>query len=413
MSAVPNLKIDLHDPAFVDDPYPEYRRQLLEHPVYFDPSWGLWFWTRYEDVRWAFSDPRLAAGHVDMIADRAAAATESGLDVADYLKLLGGMMTFLDRRDHISVRGVVTGVMARATETWPEIIERLVADRLAALDGRTEVDLVPEFCRHIPLTVICESLGIPGSVREAYQRWASDYAHLLGVPPPDRWPALANAGNTAARELSALFSQLIADRRKRPGDDLLSQFERAFGDAGMPDEALISMCVNFANAGHFTVIDQLANACYQLLCHGSRRAQLGQDPAAWRAAVDELMRFDPNPQFSIRLARAELEVGGERIPKGAWIAVCLAAANRDPAVFEVPDRLEVSTRRTPHLTFGHGPGYCLGRDLAREQMAAAMQGLWRRFPALALSPERPAIRRWDCLMFRGFASLPVILGGPR
>lgn len=405
-----NNPVDLDDPAFVADPYPRYRVLRTEEPVRFDDHWNLWILTRFADVRRAFTDSRFAAGHVDLIAARSAERGVPKEEVADYLRLLGDMITFRDRRDHVRARGFVADVLAAATASWPGIIERAAAELLDRMEARAEPDLVRDFARALPSTVICESCGIPEEDRAAYQQWASDYAHFLGVPRPALWDRLSRAGNAAARSLRGYFARLIEARRKDPGDDLVSLFVRAFGERGMGDDALVSMCVNFANAGHFTVIDQLANAFHQLLIHPDERARIDDTPEGWLAAVDEAMRFDPNPQFSIRFAVEEIEIGGRRIRRGDMVAVCLAAANRDPEAFDDPERLDVSPRKTRHLTFGYGPGYCLGSELARRQMAAGLRAVFERFPGLAPAADRPAVRRWDCLMFRGFASLPVDLG---
>lgn len=190
-----------------------------------------------------------------------------------------------------------------------------------------------------------------------YQGWAVDYAHFLGVPKPDSWERLALAGNAASIRLREYFEQLIGERKKRPGDDMISYFVSAFQDAGLGDDGLVSMCVNFANAGHFTVVDQLANAIYQLLGHREQRDLLSRDPKRWPAAVDEAMRFDSNPQFTVRFAIEDVDIGGQRIARGDTIAAGLGAANHDPEVFDNPDRFDVSASRANHLTFGFGPGY--------------------------------------------------------
>lgn len=399
--------IDLDDPAFVADPYPRYRALRSERPVWFDERWDMWILTRYQDVKSSFTDRRMTAGHVDMIAGQ---ITSHGIGVErvqDYLKVLGDMITFADRGDHARVRGMMAGALARATADWPELIARTAGELLDRMTSAGDMDAVRDFARPLPLTVICESCGIPASDRETYQAWATDYAHLLGVPRPGSWERLALAGNAASVNLREYFQQLIRERRRRPGQDMVSHFVAAFQDAGLGDDGLVSMCVNFANAGHFTVVDQLANAIYQLLGQRAQRDLLAREPDRWPAAVDEAMRFDSNPQFTIRFAIEDLELGGQKIARGDTIAAGLAAANHDPEVFENPDQLDISPPRANHLTFGFGPGYCMGSELARQQMALGLRALFERFPGLSPSRERPPVRRWDCLMFRGFDALPV------
>lgn len=399
--------IDLDDPAFVADPYPRYRALRSEQPVCFDERWDMWLLTRYQDVKRSFTDRRMVAGHVDMIAGQ---ITSHGIGVErvqDYLKVLGDMITFADRGDHARIRGMMAGALAGATAGWPEIIARAAGELLDRMSRREDMDAVRDFARPLPLTVICESCGIPESDREMYQGWATDYAHLLGVPRPGSWERLALAGNAASVNLREYFRQLVGERRKRPGQDMVSHFVSAFQDAGLGDDGLISMCVNFANAGHFTVVDQLANAIYQLLNHRGQLDLLAREPDRWLAAVDEAMRFDSNPQVTIRFAVEDLELGGQRIAKGDTIGAVLAAANHDPEVFESPDQLDISLPRVNHLTFGFGPGYCMGSELARQQMALGMRALFERFPGLAPSQDRPPVRRWNCLMFRGLDALPV------
>jgi cytochrome P450/predicted RNA methylase len=403
--------IDLDDPTFVADPYPRYRALRSERPVWFDERWNMWILTRYQDVKSSFTDRRLVAGHVDMIAGTIANSGVGLERVADYLELLGGMITFKDRGDHARIRGMTAGALAKATANWPAIIERAARGLLDRISSTEEFDAVTDFARPLPLTVICDSCGIPESDREMYQGWAVDYAHFLGVPRPDGWERLALAGNAASIQLREYFKQLINQRKKRPGNDMISYFVLAFQDAGLGDDGLVSMCVNFANAGHFTVVDQLANAIYQLLGHREQLDRLARSPDRWLAAVDEAMRFDSNPQFTIRFVTEDLDIGGQRIAKGDTIAAGLAAANHDPEVFENPDQFDISLPRANHLTFGFGPGYCMGSELARQEMALGLRALFERFPGLSLSRRRSPIRRWDCLMFRGFEKRSKILTG--
>lgn len=401
------LSVDLDDPTFVADPYARYRALRSERPVWFDERWNLWILTRYQDIKNSFTDRRLVAGHVDMLAGTVAKSGGGVERVKDYLELLGDMITFKDRGDHARIRGMTADALAKAAVRWPAIIERAARDLLDRMSASKDMDAVAHFARPLPLAVICESCGIPASDRAMYQGWATDYAHFLGVPRPDDWERRALAGNAASVNLREYFKQLIADRKKRPGDDMISYLVLAFQDAGLGDQGLVSMCVNFANAGHFTVVDQLANAIYQLIEHREQLELLARSPDRWPAAVDEAMRFDPNPQFTIRFALEDLEIGGQSIARGATIGAALAAGNHDPEVFENPDRFDITRPRVHHLTFGFGPGYCMGSELARQELAMSLRALFERFPGLSLRSDRPPLRRWGCLMFRGFDSLPV------
>jgi cytochrome P450 PksS len=258
----------------------------------------------------------------------------------------------------------------------------------------------------MPATVIAEMFGLPAADHGKFRHWADDMARFFGGSVRDT-AADAVAANTAAIELERYFLKLYEARKVEPHDDLMSLF-LAGEDAGRLSAAeVVNQCTMILVAGHVTTIDQLSNGVYELLRHEGEWDRLVQHPELVKPAVEEMIRFDPSVTLIMRVATADLTIGAKDIKAGQLVLLALASANRDPAVFDNPDRFDIARMPNKHIGFGVGPHQCLGMSLARMELESALRALLKRFPRLHLDPERHPVRKIESLTFRGFARLPV------
>jgi cytochrome P450 len=225
-------------------------------------------------------------------------------------------------------------------------------------------------------------------------------------------PDVIERGRRATGEMADFFRRLIEERRRGPGADLLSGLVEAeeAGDRLTEDE-LLATCILLYVAGHETTVNLIGNGLLALLRHPTELRRLREDPGLLSATIEELLRYDGPVQRVGRIAAVDAEVGGVRIGAGSLVVGLLGAANRDPAQFRDPDRLDLGRDQSRHLAFGSGIHYCLGAPLARLEGQVAIGTLVRRLPALALAVERPVWRPSSTL--RGLEGLPVIVGSPR
>ena len=216
----------------------------------------------------------------------------------------------------------------------------------------------------------------------------------------------ARAANEAVRRLERYFRDLLQERQRRPGDDLMSLLLEGQAEGRLTAEEVTSQCILLLNAGHLTTMDQFGNTVLALLKHPGQWRRLRDEPALVRSAVEEGLRYDGAVLLLQRIAREDLRLRGQTIRQGELLFLSLGAANRDPEMFSEPDRFDVCRTDNRHLAFGVGPHLCLGMTLARRELEVALGRLVQRLPRLRLA-ERPVRRRADSLLFRGLEALPV------
>ena len=384
-------------PEFVADPYPTYRRLRTEDPVHHNPL-GFWVLTRYEDVMATLRDPRAVKEPI-----AAFVAARFGAPVPS----LGLSMLDRDPPDHTRLRGLVSKAFT------PKMIERLRPDVQAIVDGlldRVEgagsMDLIEEFAYPIPVTVICRMMGVPAADHERFKGWGLDIARGLDaiMLPPDSEVARRSVAGRHA--LADYFRELIAERRSTPRADLLSDLIAA-EDAGdrLSEQELLATCILLLIAGHETTVNLIGNGTLALLRHPDQLRLLRERPGLIVGAVEELLRFDGPVQRTARIPSEDLTIGDRTIPKGELVMPFIGAADRDPAQFSDPDRLDITRTENRHVAFGLGIHFCLGAPLARVEGQIAIDTLLRRMPRLALATDRPAFR--PSLTLRGLEALPV------
>jgi cytochrome P450 len=385
-------------PEFVEDPYPTYRRLREEDPVHQSPL-GFWVLTRYEDVVTSLKDPRLIKEPI-----AAFVAARFGLTVPP----TGMGLSMLDRDppDHTRLRGLVSKAFTpRVIEQLRPHIQGIVNRLLDKVEGEPGMDLIEQFAYPLPVIVICEMLGVPVADHERFKGWGLDIARGLDaiLLPPDS--PVAERSMHARHALAAYFRELIAERRAAPRDDMLSGLIAAeeAGDKLTEDE-LLATCILLLVAGHETTVNLIGNGTLALLRHPEQRKRLQQDPGLITTAVEELLRFDGPVQRTARIPSEDVTFGGRTIGKGEMVMPFIGAADRDPAQFPDPDRLDLGRSDNRHIAFGWGIHFCIGAPLARVEGQIAINTLLKRQPKLALGGT-PQHRQ--SLTLRGLTTLPV------
>ncbi|AQT76086.1 MULTISPECIES: cytochrome P450 family protein [Streptomyces] len=392
------------DPAFLADPFPLYRQLREEGPVRRVVAAGgldAWLVTRYEDALAALSDPRLSSDVRDASDPRLLAQ----LPGTERESMLSNMLRS-DPPDHTRLRRLVSKAFTarRVAQMRPRIqaVTDSLLDRIAPA-GRA--DLVADFALPLPVTVIGELLGVPPDDRLDFQRW-TDRMIMRGAEPPD--PAVVDE---AWQHMRAYVTGLIGDKRAHPGDDLLSGLISARDEERrLSEDELIAMVFLLLAAGYITTVNLIGAGIAMLLAHPGQLALLRSRPELLESAIEEFLRYDGpvNPGIA-RFAREDVEIAGTAVPRGATVLIASAIADRDPARFPDPDRLDITRQDNAHLAFGHGVHYCLGAPLARLEGNIAIGTALRRLPGLALAVEPDEIR-WRPGGLRGPLSLPVTFG---
>ena len=394
---------DPFDPDHRADPFPAYRELLERAPVWWNDKFGEWVLSRYADCEAVLRDPRWSSN-----PEHLTSRVELGaMDLRSTMRDLDtGILLFLDPPDHTRLRRLVSQAFTpRSIERLRPRIQELVDGILDELAGEREVDLMPTLAYPLPVIVICQLLGVPAEDRALFGPWSSDASRLLDGEVDLE---TANRGVVAVMQLINYLNGLIEERRRRPRDDLLSALITAEEEGDKLTESdLRAVVVLLFIAGHETTMNLIGNGILALLRHPDQLARLRDDPGLDASAVEELLRYDGPVHFTARIATEDLEVGGHHVPKGQQVVTLLAAANRDPARFEDPDRLDLARPDNRHLTFSGGMHYCLGAALARVEAQVAIGSLVRRFPGLALADPHPPYR--DHVVLRGLQELRLSL----
>jgi cytochrome P450 len=391
---------------FRQDPYPVYERIRREHPVY-RSSQGIWYLTRYVDVDAALRDLRLSKDHAWM---RRWYARQTGREDLDRLRdRFGRSMLHADPPDHTRLRKLANkAFVVRRTEGLRPRIEALVDELLdAAVAAGPAMELIGALAYPLPLTVICELVGVPPGDHHRIRTWSRQLVNQTkAVLTPDAGQPACQHIEQAADEFEEYLRDLMGKRRAEPADDILSALVAvAESDDQLTDSELISTCYLLLVTGHETTANLIGNGTLALLRHPDQLRRLQQDPTLIRSAVEELLRYDSPVQKVTRIVVGQVEVGGQTLGAGEFVSPVLAAANRDPDCFPDPDRLDLGRADNRHLSFGNGPHFCLGAPLARLESEVAIGALVRRLPALRLDTD--ALEWRPKPAFRSLERLPV------
>ena len=375
-------------PEFHADPYPFYHRLRDEDPVHQTPM-GFWVLTRYDDVVTVLRDPRFGReGFAPLLT-----AVYGGN--ADQQSLPRSML-FRDPPDHTRLRTLVNRAFTpRVIENLRSRIQQIVEQLLDRAQDAGAMDVIADLAYPLPVTVICDMLGVPPGDRDRIRQWSADLARSLDAIGLPADPEIVERGRSARHALGDYFRGLIPERRKRPQADLLSLLIAAEerGDR-LSEGELLAMCI------------LLGNGMLALLRHPEQLTRLRSEPALIQSAVEELLRYDSLVQRTARMTTVAVELGGRKIDEGSMVVAAIGAANRDPAHFADPDRLDISRRDNHHIAFGFGIHFCPGAPLARVEGQIAIGALLRRMPGLRLQVLTPEWRESSTL--RGLKALPVM-----
>jgi cytochrome P450 len=368
------------------DPYPGFAAARADGPVVPDARAPRWLALSWEAANQVLRERRLGRLWEDRVpAERFAA----------FNALHRHQMMENEPPEHGRLRGAVARVFSRGQVERLRPLVQSVAEELLDVAG-PRFDLIADYAEPLPVTVIAELLGVPVTDRHLLRPWSQAIVRMYEV---SRTAAVEDAAIAAATEFAAYLRRLVAAGPR--GDGLVAQLA-AHGE--LSEDELVASCVLLLNAGHEASVNALGNGMVTLFAHPAELARLRAEPDLLDTAVEELLRFDAPLQLFERTAKQDTEVCGTPIPAGATVAALLGAANRDPATFPDPDRLDLARDPNPHLGFGAGLHFCLGAPLARMELRIALETLLRRHPTL--TPAAEPTRR-PTFVLRGYHTIPV------
>jgi cytochrome P450 len=401
--------IDFSDPAIQANPYPVYERLRAESPVVFNETTNSWLISRYDDIVAILNDSRISSARVD--ATFRVLPEDVQRELEPLRQVLSQRMLLTDPPTHTRLKNLVMPAFAaRTSERRRERIQEICDSFIDRLDITGTFDIMQDFATPLPGWVIGDVLGVPVDRQQQFSDWSHDQVRIYDRPGTvhDR-VAVMRRGQASMLAMKAYLEEIIEQRRREPADDVITMLVQAeeAGDRLTNDEMVV-MVVAILVGGNNSTAHLIGNAILTLLRQPEALARLREDPSLIRPAIEEVMRFESPVQSTSRVAKEAIEIAGQTIEPGSNIHVLLASGNRDEAQF--PDPTEYIIDRSPnrHLTFAHGPHYCLGTSLARTITQTAVLSLLTRFPDLRLASETPD---WnDGFSFRSLKTLPVTRG---
>jgi cytochrome P450 len=393
----------LFGPEMLADPYPYYARLRSADPVHWADQFGGWVLTRYADVITVLRSPNASAERTAVARQRVGPEFQTLYDARS------SSMLNADAPRHTRLRLLVNKAFTPGTvEGLAPFIRTFVDEVLAAAQARGRMDVMAELAFPLPATVIAEMLGVPPTDRDRFKQWSDDSTAAAGNLPANLSPDVLRKAVAAFEELQTYFRGIIAQRRAEPRDDLLSALVRAQEEGDrLSDEELLANSVLLLNAGHETTTNLIGNGTLALLRHPDQVRRLRDDPSLIPAGVEEMLRYDSPVQFTSRILKADVELGGKVLRAGQTVLLLLGAANRDPEQFPDPDRFDVGRAENKHVAFGLGSHFCLGAPLARLEGRIVFEALLGRAPGMRLDGPPPRYRQNFNL--RGLESLQVTL----
>jgi len=381
---------------FIDDPYPYYAALRAHDPVHAMPAGVLL--TRYEDVLAVYRDPRASS---DKKIEFKPKLGDSLLYEHHTTSLV-----FSDPPLHTRVRRLIMGALNQKAIARMEIdVVHLVDMLLERMAAARDVNFIDSFAAEIPIEVIGNLLNVPRSDRAPLRGWS--VAILSGLEPT-LTPEMLERGNRAVSEFLEYLKNLVAERRRKPGDydtDVLTRLIQGEQDGErLTEKELYHQCIFLLNAGHETTTNLIGNGLWLLLARPEELARLRAEPALVPTAVEEMLRYEGPIQLNNRRLKATMEIGGKTLAEGTSITIAIGGANRDPAQFPEPDRFDVGRKPNRHVAFGQGDHACAGMNVARMEGRVAFGRLLARFPKIELAGEPERDRR---IRFRGFRNLPI------
>lgn len=386
---------DPFEAGFRDDPYPALHGLRDRDPVNLTPV-GTWRISRYDDVAKVFRQAKIS-----MTLSNGESPNFDPLDKR------GSFLEFMLNKDdpeHLRLRRLAMLTLnAKTARLMEDEVRLTVAEAMDAALARGGMDIVPHMAHNVPSRMVCKIMGIPECDREKFNEWtaARTNAFFAKFLPPEVQQRTRDAGEAMAD----YFEALLPERRKNLGDDLISTMIRANDDADqLSDDALVIQAIGIIIAGYETTIGLIGNGMRALIDHPAQMQKLRERPELIDNAVNECLRYDTPILFNWRVLSEPFEIGGKTLPTDAVIWQMLAAANRDPARFEDPDRFDIERKDVAHQSFGGGVHHCVGNALARMEARHAFGAFVERTRGLRIEKGR---LEWSHSFFRVMASLPI------
>lgn len=396
--------IPLFGPEMLADPYPLYHRLRAVDPVHWSDKFNAWILTRYDDVAAGLNDLRLSSDRSALLRDLAGNRAE----LEPFFSFLARRMILVDPPKHTRLRALVSKAFTpHVVEAMRPHIQQLVDGFLDAAQAKGGMDLIHDFAFPLPATVITELLGVPAEDRDQLKSWSDDFVVFFSTHPGNVSLEQYRKALASMQAMVAYFRAAMPRIRAagRPGLLLTMAAAEDTGDQ-LTEEELLANANLLLVAGHETTTNLIGNGMLALLQAPEQMQKLRDNPALIPGAVEEIFRYCGPVQFTHRQALEDVVSAGKTIKKGQLVFLFLAAANRDPAHFPDPDRLDVTRAAHKHVALGLGHHFCLGAPLARLEAHIAFSTILRRFPKLRLAEDKPTYR--DNFNLRGLQQLQVV-----
>jgi cytochrome P450 len=399
--AAPGMQALVGNPAFRKNPYPFYEMLRHQSPVFHSPA-GFWLLTRYAECFAVLGDDRFGYPKTEEQARKADETAAGFTSQRDFF-------FFKNPPDHTRIRTIVRDALSPKVVYGLRPYVQAAADRL--LDEalpKGEFDLIGSYAHSLPFGTICQLLGVPDADRPDVMRWAQEY--LAGIGPTfSVTQEQEDTRDAALVELRGYFQTLAAERRRQPTGDVLTALVAANTEEKLSGDELLGTCIVLFVAGHSTTTNLIGNGALALLKNPDQLERFRTEPDLEASALEEILRYDVPTHMSFRVAFEDVEIGGQLIEKDDEVLIVRGAANRDPAVFPDPHRLDLGREDNKHLSFGTGRHICVGSALARLQGRVALSTLYRRAPGLTLATDR--LEYQESMLVRGLKTLPVRVPG--
>jgi len=379
--------------GFMEDPYPILRQLRQEDPVHWSDSIGGWILTRYDDIVTTFKDTTHYSNEGRLAKAAAYLPAESRAEFKtfeDHYRQKS--LIHSDPPDHTRFRGLVTKAFnPRVVEAMRPRMQEIVNELLDAVHEAGRMDIIRDLAIPLPVTVLAEILGVPKSDIPLFKGWADDIIAFQGVNKPP--VETLQRTQKAILEIREYLAELLKEKKRHPGGDLLSELAAAESEGDKLSESeLVNSCITLLVAGHETTTSLIGNGLYLLLRHPKQWQLLQGDLSLLTSAIEEILRYESPVARQPRLMKQDAEMGGKNLRQGELAFQMLNAANRDPDYFDDPDRFDIRRQKNRHIAFGLGVHFCVGALLARTEGQIVFSTVMARLPKLRLVEEKPD---WD------------------